>query len=238
MPNPLLAGSNAAPLVGIAQNPSATQNMDATVAIVGMGRNGGLLTASYRGDYGELAHRKSTFFASVTTAAQAIPINTTTSASTFALLNPAGSGVVAEMIDFELDFLMTTGAPATANIVGFSIVANATNAYSAVTRVPGPTTVGNTGGANCYLGGPAPTCIAATAVTFASALTVAANWGYPMFSFPASWVPTVGGYVIPLRHYFYGKLIVPPGFSITLTASTAWAASTTVPSMSWAELPA
>jgi len=63
--NPLLSGSPAVPLVGITQNPASTQNTDTTVSIVGMGRNGGVMTAPVRGQYGEMAHRKGVFWSTI-----------------------------------------------------------------------------------------------------------------------------------------------------------------------------
>lgn len=234
MANPPLIGANGTSLVGAVANPIVAQNPDGTSVVASMDRQGALLTAPAHGTYGVPTARDGVFFAAITTAAQAIPVITTTNASTFCLINPVGSGVNCELIDFQLDFLMTNAAPATANVVGFSFVDIATNAHTSITKAPVP--LGGTAGAtNARLGGPVGSAYVATAVTFASALTIAANWGYPMFSFPASWVPTVGGYPIPLRHSFNGRLILPPGKSMTLVASTAWAANTTVPSMSWAE---
>ena len=229
-----LYGASATILARV-KNPATEQDNDTSLQEVAVGRNGDLLVDSLRGQYGALSHRGGVFFSTVTTAAQAIPVLTTTSGSTFCLVNPTGSGVYAEPIDFQLDFLETNAAPATANVVGFSFVPLATNAASSITKAPVPL-----GGSPGALGGRLDAGVGkayvATAVTFASALTIAANWGYPMFSFPASWVPTVGGYPVAMRHEFKGKLILPPGFAMTLVASTAWGANTTVPSLSWAEL--
>lgn len=88
------------------------------------------------------------------------------------------------------------------------------------------------------LGAALPTCTAFSAATFASALTVAANWVLPLYSFPASFVPTAGGFPVPMQMPLQGVLQVPPGWAITLVASTAWGANTTIPSMGWIELPA
>lgn len=236
MANPPLMGANGTALVGTVADPSLGLNPDGTAVVAAMGRAGQLLVSQARGPYGSMSARQHVFFQSVTTAAQAIPVITTTSGSTFAVVNPASSGVDMELIDFQLDFLMTNAAPATANIVGFSFVKIADNAVSSITKAPVPLS-GNTGAITGRVGGAgaAPIGYVATAITFASALTIAANWGYPLFSFPASWVPTVGGYPIPLTHEFKGKVILPPGTVATLVASTAWGANTTVPSVSWLE---
>lgn len=235
MASPIFPPGNAISLTGRTQNPKFVGNSDSIAAELSLSHAGSLHADSLRGRYGALAHRGGVFFAARTTAAGTIPVITTTVDATFTLVNPTGSGVLVEPIDFQLDFLMTNAAPATANVVGFSFVSLALNAASAITKIPVPLGLG-VGAIPGRLDQSAGQGYVASAITFASALTVAANWGYPMFSFPASWVPTVGGYVIPLRHDFFGKLILPPGFAMTLVASTAWGATTVVPSISWAEL--
>lgn len=231
---PLLFPAQTVQLVGSTANPAGIGNADGSIASVILGRQNDLLVSNVHGPWGAMTARKMTFYSTVTTAAQAIPVNTTTSASTFCLVNPTGSGVNMELIDFKLDFLHTNGAPATANIVGFSFVDAATNAISAITKAP-TVLSGAAGGMNGNVGAALNQGYVATAITFASALTIAANWGYSLFSFPASWVPTVGGYPVPLIHEFKGKLVLPPGKCATLVASTAWGSNTTVPSVSWAE---
>src|SRR5574340_497813 len=102
-----------ATILGRTQNPETTQNNDSTLAELSLGRNGDALVSSLRGQFGALAHRGGVFQANASTAAIAIPINTTTSGSTFCLVNPSSSGVYVEPIDFQLDFLMTNAAPGT-----------------------------------------------------------------------------------------------------------------------------
>lgn len=224
-------------MYGQHRNPAIEKDADSGYDALSLGKQGEQHVAAVHGPYGVMAMRSGTFFATVTTAAVAIPVNTTTSASTFAVVNPAASGVNMEMIDFKLDFLHTNAAPATANCIGLSFVAIAGNAVSAITKAP--VVLGATIGSIPGLIGNGAVSVGyvATAITFASALTVASNWGYPMYSFPASWVPTVGGYPVPLIHEFKGKIMLPPGTVATLVASTAWAANTVIPSVSWAEYP-
>lgn len=236
MASPYLIGANGAPSAGVVGNPAGNQNPDgATVPFV-LGRQGDLIVSPLHGPMGAANQRGMLFFGAASTAGIAIPVNTTTSGSTFALYNPAGSNVNAELVRFKLDFLHTNAAPVTANVIGFSLVKHSLNAPSAITGLAGPTGAGGAaGGVSASLAGNTPGCTLAGAITFASALTVAANWGVPMFSFPASWVPTVGGYPVPLTFDFNGSLIIPPGYTATLVASTAWGANTTVPSLSWME---
>jgi hypothetical protein len=229
--NPPISG-NMQPLVGIVQNPAITTINDGNQALVGVGRNGGLLTTPVRGSFGEMTHRKATFWIYATSAGIAVPINTTTSGSTFGLYNPPGSGVYAEIIDLE--WTQLAAGPATINQVGFSVVNTVTNAISAITSCPGPIRAGGNPG---NFSGGASACTGFSAATFASALTVAANWGIPGFSFALSYQPTATYNTGPFHKLFHGKFVVPPGWAITLTASTAWAANTAVPGMSWAEYP-
>lgn len=234
MPSVFLTGS-AAPLAGMTVNPALTQNPDTSAAIIGMGRQGQVHADTLHGQYGAMTHRKGTFMAAFTTAATSIAVNTTTSSSTFVLVNPVGSGVILEPVLFELDFLLTNAAPATATVVGFNFIPLATNAISAVTKIPVP--LGGAAGAYSLQIGSSAVAVGyvASVATFASAQTIAANWGFPMFTFPASWVPTVGGYPVPLTHDFHGRLQLASGMAMALVASTAWAANTVVPSISWAE---
>ena len=222
-------------LVGQTANPVTTQNSDTTQAPVSLGRAGDLLVSRVRGDYGTMAHRGNVFWGCITTAALTIPINTTTTASTFALLNPAGSGVYAEPIDFDLNQL--AAGPATQNIMGFSLNNMAVNPQSATALVPIPGPIRAGGNPSNFNGG-TPGCTllgGATCIQFTGALSVAANWGIAMFSFPASYFPTAATNFGPWHYAFNGKVILPPGWCMTLTASTAWGANTAIPAMSWAE---
>ena len=214
-------------LVGQVTNPALTQNSDTTQAPVSLGREGALLVADTRSVYGTMAHRGTVFWAATTTAAAIIPAITAT-ALTFGLINPAGSGVMAEVIDFDLEQL--AAGPATQNIVGFSIIPS-TNAPTSVTGTPGPI---RAGGNPSNFAGATPACTHFSAATV-TALTIAANWGVPMFSFPASYFPTAATNNGPWHYNFNGKLVVPPGWSIALVSSTAWGANTAIPAMSWAE---
>jgi hypothetical protein len=191
-----------------------------------------MLANPYRGAYGEMTHRKGVFWGTASTAAIAIPINTTTSGSTFALYNPPSSTVYLEPIDFDL-FLFAAGV-ASVTTVGWSIVNSVTNAFSAITGNPGPIRAG--GNPSNFSGG-APAGQLCGAITFASALTVAANWGIGMYGFGVSALPTATYTMGPYHYVFDGKLIIPPGWCITLTATAAWAANTAVPQIFWAEYP-
>ena len=219
-------------LVGSVQNPATNQNTDNSLSNLAMGRAGDVLHASVRGKYGEMAHRGYVYWAASTTAGIAIPVNTEVSAATntFGLNNPVGSGVMAELIDF--DFNAFGAGPGTTNTaIGFSILNTTTNALTAITPTPGPI---RAGGNPSNFGGAAPACTHFSLATHAATLLVT-NF-YPMFNFPTTYQPGATVNFGPWHYDFGGKLIVPPGFAITLTSSgTAWGATTAVPSMFWAE---
>ncbi len=224
----------------VGQVVSPAQSMaDNTLTNVNLAQDGAMLVQPSGGDYKAFARRGKLYMAALTTAAGTIAINTTTSACTWALVNPIGSGVLLEPVDFQLDQL--AAAINAVNTVGFSIVNQALNAISGVTKAPVPTGGLVTAAAGAFstrLDQPQGQGYVATVITFASALTIAANWGYPMFTFGVSYLPTAAVQEVPLRHQFLGKLIVPPGFVLALVSSTAWAANTAIPSMSWLEYPA
>ncbi len=225
-------------LVGVVSNPGQTQP-DGQLLNVNLATDGSLLVQPAGGDYKAFARRGKLYMAVGTSAAGTIAINTTTSDGTFTFVNPVGSGVLAELVDFEMQTL--AAGPSTRNMVGFSIVSIAANAISGVTKIPVPTGglfAGAAGAFSSRLDQPQGSCYVATVITFASALTVAANWGYPLFNFPATALTTAAVAEVPRRHEFKGKLIVPPGYALALTASTAWAATSVMPALSWVEFPA
>ncbi len=234
-----LLSSQSVPLAGVVTNPKTQQMSDNTPTTVLMNRQGDMLVSQYHGKYGSAAARGAVFMGAVTTVGTLIPtIIVTAAAHTFALVNPTGSGVYMEPCHFQLDFLLTNAAPATATVVGFEFINFATNAFVSSTKAPVPTGglgLGAIGGFPTRMDAAAPVGHLATVLTVTSSTSVAANWGYPMFTFPASWVPTVGGYPVPLVHQFDGKIMLPPGYAMTLASSTVWGANTVVPSISWVE---
>ena len=219
-------------LVGQVQNPAVVQNTDGSLSTLEMGRGGDVLASDVRGKYGSMAHRGGVYWAASTTAGIAVPINTEVSGATntFGLNNPAGSGVMAELIDVDLTFL-GAGPGTTNTTVGFSILNTALNALTAITATPGPI---HAGGNPSRFDGPNPVCTHFSLATHASTLLVT-NF-YPLFTFPTTYQPTAAVNIGPWHYDFNGKLVVPPGFAITMTVNgTALAAATLVPQMFWAE---
>src|ERR1700690_3262267 len=202
-------------LVGAVQSPAAVQNTDGSLSNLEMGRSGDVLQSEIRGKYGSMAHRGYVYWAVATTAGIAVPINTeaTGATNTFGLNNPAGSGVMAGVIDF--DALWLGAGPGTTNtMLGFSVLNTALNALTAITATPGPI---HAGGNPSRFDGPNPVCTHFSLATHASTLLVT-NF-YPMFNFPTTFQPTAAVNIGPYHYDFNGKLTVPPGWAITLTVS-------------------
>ena len=73
-------------------------------------RYGNSRVVEYRGKYGEANSRGALFHFQTLVAGQTIPIFTNT-AQTYGLMNPAGSGVILELVRLEFGYLSTTQAP-------------------------------------------------------------------------------------------------------------------------------
>jgi hypothetical protein len=224
--------NSASVLSGVPQNPANTQAADGVAGLVNMGHQQEMLVAELGDRHRLMAARGKVFWGASTTAAISIPVNTTTSAHTFLLNNPTGSGVNAELIYTQLDLLITNAFAATALIIGWSVFNNVSNVLSSLTSIPGPI---RAGGNPTNFGGSIPSCTLYSAATTGSALTVAANWGFPLWSFPASFNPTAAITPPVLRRDHLGSIILPPGFGLSLVASTATGSNTAVPSVMWAE---
>lgn len=227
-------------LVGAVGTPAVTL-ADGNLSNVTLDTDGALLVQPAGGDYKAFTRRGKLYMAALTSLAGTIAKFDTTTACTWALVNPIGSGVLLEPVDFQLDQL--AAGPAVVSCIGFSLVNQSVNAISGVTKCPVPTgglASGAAGAFSTRLDQPAGSGYVATVITFASALTLAANWGYPMFTLGVSYLTTAAVQEVPLRHLFNGKLILPPGYVAALVTggATAWGANTAIPSMSWLEYPA
>jgi hypothetical protein len=218
-------------------DPTITGLADDTPVFLGAGRQGEQYVSDVHGRYGVMASRGGLFATTAVTSGILIGCsvgNNTSATQKFAIVNPVGSGKNVEFCRFVLNFLLTNIAPGSATTVGWSVFNTATNAISGLT-VNEDFLLPSLGGHPVNLGNTAPVARVYTALTLASALTVAANWCCPMFSFPASWVPTVGGFLFPMVYDFQGNFVLPPGWGAALTATTGWAADTVVPSLTWLE---
>jgi hypothetical protein len=224
--------NSAAVLSGVPQNPATTQAADGIAGLVNMGHQQEMLVAELGDRHRLMAARGKVFWGASTTAAISIPVNTTTNAHTFLLNNPTGSGVNVELIYTQLDLLITNAFAATAIVLGWSIINTVSNVLSSLTAIPGPI---RAGGNPTNFGASIPSATLYSAATTGSALTVAANWGIPLWSFPASFNPTAAITPPVLRRDHLGTVMIPPGFALSMTGSTATGANTVVASVMWAE---
>ena len=107
-------GNVMADITGIVANPNKTRlvsNSDNNP--ITLGQQGDMVISQVRGQFATFTVNSGLFIATTSTAAVAIPINTTTSGTTFGLYNPPTSGVLAEVVDFQLNELL--GGPAAVN---------------------------------------------------------------------------------------------------------------------------
>jgi hypothetical protein len=171
------------------------------------------IVSELHGKFYNAAVNNRVFCGSSLIAGVTIPVNTTT-APTFTLFNPLGSGVNLELISLDI------GWPAAAASVVGTILG------SVSTQTPSSTTAGGTTIAVPIGGGGVAqaklfTAATITAITTHIALITAS---------------TVTDTMNPAHVDFDGKLVIAPGGLITLT-STPVQTAVSLPSLFWAEWP-
>ena len=137
MASPLFGPSGG--LTGTVSNPGNTGLSTGSTAGAGFSREGGLLAATSRGQYGAVAAGGNVFFASSPLAGSVVPLSATNQVVKFMLWNPAGSGKNVELIKFSWQQYGT----------GTEIVTQLGLAFQpnvSVTGVPGTQTTSGTGG--------------------------------------------------------------------------------------------
>lgn len=192
--------------------PSNISNADGSNAPALQGKSGEMLDSNLHGKWYTSAYRGRVFQTGVLIAGVTIPVNTTT-APTFTLYNPLGSGVNLELISLDVGF-----PAANASTVGTLL---------GTTGVQTPTAV--TAG-NIY-----STLIGAGAVPqakfYTAATIVAITQHMPLINFS-----TVTGTGNPIHVDFDGRIILAPGSLFTLTSTPVQGAAS-LPALSWAEYP-
>jgi hypothetical protein len=194
--------------------PSNTSVADSTSAPWLQGKAGEGINAELHGRSYTSAYRGRTFIGTTAAAGVVLPVNTTT-ASTCLLYNPAGSGVIAEMLHTDIGLLASTTVIGTI-FFGISLIAPTAN--TAITTV----TPGLVGGS------------AVAQLKYYSASTiVAANTTQFLACFQITTTAT-----IPIStHYDWdGKLILQPGSSLIGYSVPVQTAAINV-SHTWAEYP-
>jgi len=183
------------------------------------------------GQYYQASLMDRIFYGSTLIAGVALPVMAATLASKFTLWNPAGSGVVAEVIKFGAGI---DSATVVVNGVGYAILYNVSQLTTGLPTSPtfaagaAQTNAAVANGGISTSGKAAPKCGLYTALT----LTNAAVFGpvVDIISYPA----TADTSISITAYKFDGEVILPPDSLITFVATVA--AMTALPcSLHWGE---
>lgn len=194
-------------------------------AIKGSGGDfGEQIDSNLHGKWYTAAKNGRVFIGALPAAGGIIPVNASGLVSTFSLWNPAGSGVIVELISYELGLTTAT------TVIGNIGLVEQLNVGSAI-AVPGTLTA--VAPIPSFRGAPA-----ASAVRFYSALTHVGTptWMKTLGICFAATTGAPGGPNIQVAE-FDGKILLGPG---TIISTAAFAAQTAAMSQSltWAEWPA
>ncbi len=229
MASPLFGPSGS--LAGTTQDPGANANNVGQTTAAGFAREGGMLMAPSRGQYGALAANRHTFFASSPLAGSVVPLSATNQVVKFALWNPAGSGKVVELIKFTWQQFGT----------GTEIVTQLGLAFQpnvSVTGVPSAQTTSGVGGP--FNGNITPGASSGSVCTFWTVMTMA-NPAIGV-SYQHFWLMnTVLATTVndQTRHFdFNGSIIMPPDTIVTPVAALTGTEIEACMTLVWAEYPA
>lgn len=191
---------------------------------VALGRSAEQLESQLHGKWYTATLAGKVFVLATAVAGTTIPVQATNLVSTFTLLNPLGSNVNLELIDYSLGILNATTVVGDISLYFQTGVGSSNTALATTTGLTIRNALlngGGTSGAQGY-----------SAATFAN--TVGTNFFrvYNLNTYGAVTSTNAG----PIRTEFDGKLIVPPGTAITVAASAAQTQATTQ-TMTWAEWP-
>jgi hypothetical protein len=198
---------------GLVAAPSNTSAPDGSNAAILQGKAGEQIAAELHGKWYTAAYRNRVFIGSSLIAGVTIPVNTTT-APTFTLFNPLGSGVNLELITFDV------GWPAAATTVIGTLLG------SVSTQTPTAVTAGGT-----IISVPIGAGGVSQAKLYTAATIVAITTHIPLLGVTS----TTDG-MIASHYEFDGRLIIAPGGLITIT-STPVQTGVAIPSFAWAEWP-
>lgn len=197
---------------GLVQAPSNVSAADGSNAAILQGKHGEQIVTELHGKWYTSVYRGRVFSTGVLIAGVTLPVNTTT-APTFTLFNPLGSGVNLELITLDVGW-----PAAAASVVGTLL---------GTTGVQTPTAV--TAG-NIYStligGGAVPQAKFYTAATI-----VAITQHMPLIT-----MSTVTDTMNPSHVDFDGAIVLTPGSLFTLT-STPVQTAVALPALRWAEWP-
>jgi hypothetical protein len=196
--------------VGPPANPSVADNANQPFLL---GKSGEGLFSELHGKWYTAAYRNRLFMGMALIAGVTIPVNTTT-APTFTLFNPLGSGVMVELATLDI------GWPAAATTVVATILGSvSTQTPTAVTSggvtVPVPIGAGGVAQAKLY-----------TAATITAITT----------HLPLLQITSTADAEVASHYEFDGRVVLAPGGLITLT-STPVQTGVAIPAFTWAEWP-
>lgn len=200
-------------------NPQTISNTDNTETFgMIMGKSGEVLVAEARGKYYTPSYRGSVFAFSV--AAATLPVNATTLASKFSVVNPVGSNKNLELIRLDWAYVVATTA-----VNGLGLY------YSTPVQTAGST-----------LTTPAtPICLnfALSTISVATAYSALTTVGTPVLAALCGYTGAVTSSAsAPNSYNFDGTVIVPPGWSIHVANTTAASTASGFTGMlTWAEHP-
>ncbi len=213
---------------GVTQAPTNVSGTDGNNYTVLQGKQAELVVAELHGKYYTQAYRGSVFWGSTASAGVLIPIASTT-APTFALWNPAGSGVNAALIKYMVGWVATTG---TAGNIQFAFTTGNGSSVATGASISAFTTGTPTNG---LIG----SGIASKMKFTPSAATISVA-GTLLGTTGMSQLTTTGtSTTVPmwqLQMDFDGTLVVPPG-GLIFTVGSAALTSTFTQTLVWEEVP-
>jgi hypothetical protein len=189
-----------------------------------LGRSGEQLSAEVHGIYYTANYGNRVFIAATAAAGTTIPVQASNLVSTFTLLNPLGSNVNLELIDYALGITNATTVVASIDLYYQSGVGSSSAALTSTTAITIRPAV---------LGGPGVSQAQAfSAATFTN--TVGTNFFRiaGLTSFGAVTTTNAG----PIVRSFNGSIILGPGTAVTV-AGTAAQGQPMTQTISWAEWP-
>lgn len=197
-------------------NPAAASYADGSTVTAFAGKQGETLASEIHGKWYTAAYRGHAFWASTAAAGTTIPVTTTT-AATFVIYNPIGSGVNIELISYEVGMAAVTTTVAATICLGFSgSLTVAPTGLTALTSLP------------CLNGSNA----AAVGRVYSAATIVAtAAPFFPMVNLPSTAMTGTWG------HYeFDGRVCLSPG-TLAHTVATTVQTQAMIQGIVWAEWP-
>lgn len=202
-------------MYGTVGAPSNASAADTTNLPILQGKSGEAIVGELHGKWYTSAYRNRVFVGSTLAAGTTIPISSTT-APTFTLYNPLGSGVNVELISIDIGI---TNATTVVSPISLSYTSGLIVAPTGVTALPvNPALIGGSGKSQVNL---------YSVATLAAAITTS----FPLFSISAT-----SGAFPPLHYDFDGKLLLAPG-SLVFLSGTAAQTSASMNGAFWAEYP-